>query len=521
MMCVRHHPAVLRGCPPSSGAAPARRLARRAARGGSRGSARRAFTLIEVLMAAVIIALGALGLLALFAGAASQQQESSRSTLASFVSANAQRTLEESLGKLVPEIRGTTVTVPLDGRWKHFDQDVNPDRRTLITPPQFAALRAPRVNLPHVLFARVDDGTDDSTPGLAWEGRFVEGGGTAAFTASGALRHFSHANIDADSLTMRVEISYLVPAGGAYVRDGRLSLELRREPKLSSTDTNYASDRPAEGRFIYTLNGLRTRDPEYVPGPFDTDSGPLCYAIVDIAHGVDSLDPARLVEFEIYDPNLQSARIERIVATQFNWRTKQLLSVSDRLVRRSDDTAPTGTRPDLAFSVLYRLSPGDAKAAMFVYQLTATSSSGDYEPRESLADFDADRAPLRRVRNVVLREDTALKQTRIEVTGEANAFITAPGQVVVIERDGVNPGSDGIYRVQRQVRVGDVFQGYLDRSPRRGGRAILTASERQNGTPRSVDVIGVAETHTSGDPSGSVWRLRPVEGRIIQVPLAQ
>lgn len=517
MMCVRHHPAVLGGCPPARCAAPVRR----GSHGGSRGGSRGAFTLIEVLMAAVIIALGALGLLALFAGAASQQQESSRSTLASFVSANAQRTLEESLGKLVPDVRGATVTVPLDGRWKHFDQDNTPGRRTLVAPPQFAALRAPRVNLPHLLFARVDDGTDATTPGLAWEGRFVEGGGSAAFTASGAVRHFSHANIDPDSLTMRVEISYLVPAGGAYVRDGRTSLELRREPMLNSGDTNYASDRPGEGRFIYTLNGLRTRDPNYVPNGFETDSGPFCYAIVDVSQSNDPTNPApaRVVEFEIYDPNLLSARIERIVATQFNWRTKQLLSVSDRLVRRSDDTAPTGTRPDLAFSVLYRLSPGDAKAAMFVYQLTATSSSGDYEPRESLADFTNDRAPLRRVRNVVLREDAALKQTRIEVTGEANAFITTPGQVLVIESEGVNPGSDGIYRVQRQVRVGNVFQGYLDRSPRRGGRAILSADDRQNGTARSVDVIGVAETHTADD--GSVWRLRPVEGRIIQIPLAQ
>lgn len=64
---------------------------------------RRAFTLIEVLMAAFIIGLGVLGLAALFAGAAFQQQISSEITASITLSRSAEAEIASQIGTLRPE----------------------------------------------------------------------------------------------------------------------------------------------------------------------------------------------------------------------------------------------------------------------------------------------------------------------------------------------------------------------------------------------------------------------------------
>ena len=68
---------------------------------------RRAFTLIEVLMAAFIIALGVLGLVALLAGAAFQQQISSEITASITLSRSAESSIAAQIGTLRPECNVT------------------------------------------------------------------------------------------------------------------------------------------------------------------------------------------------------------------------------------------------------------------------------------------------------------------------------------------------------------------------------------------------------------------------------
>ena len=69
--------------------------------GRSRGGVRRdAFTLIEVLIATFIFALGILGLLALFAGAAVQQQAASQVTNSVFASNAAEAVVGRVAGRI-------------------------------------------------------------------------------------------------------------------------------------------------------------------------------------------------------------------------------------------------------------------------------------------------------------------------------------------------------------------------------------------------------------------------------------
>ncbi len=60
----------------------------------------RGFTLIEILMAAFVLALGAIGLIALFAGAAAQQQRAAYTTSAATVTSNADAILARSVTQL-------------------------------------------------------------------------------------------------------------------------------------------------------------------------------------------------------------------------------------------------------------------------------------------------------------------------------------------------------------------------------------------------------------------------------------
>ncbi|TVQ77562.1 MAG: hypothetical protein EA380_07240 [Phycisphaeraceae bacterium] len=79
---------------------------------------RRAFTLIEVLMAAFVIALGVLGLVALLAGAAFQQQISSEITASITLSRSAESSISAQIGTLRPECTNPNPDAQFQpGRW--------------------------------------------------------------------------------------------------------------------------------------------------------------------------------------------------------------------------------------------------------------------------------------------------------------------------------------------------------------------------------------------------------------------
>jgi len=70
------------------------------------------FTLIEVMMATVIMALGILGLLALFAGTARQQQVSSEATRSLLITSNARAIMGSAVGRLDDAIDNAGLSTP-------------------------------------------------------------------------------------------------------------------------------------------------------------------------------------------------------------------------------------------------------------------------------------------------------------------------------------------------------------------------------------------------------------------------
>jgi prepilin-type N-terminal cleavage/methylation domain-containing protein len=486
---------------------------------------RHAFTLIEVLIATVIIALGALGLLALFAGAAAQQQASSRTTLSSFITSAAESGLVNRFGKFATDPNNAASSSALaavsDGVWRPLTMDAA--RHTLLTPPgTFSLVDAS----PETLFSFPGPTTPDS-PGQPEEHRFVAGNPTGIY-GNGNLRNFSFGDIEPESLDITISISGLDSMG---TRINLGTLNYSRVPGVS-----YDSDEPERELYIYTRDGSRTKDPRYTPrfpgDPLPPEDPELeaDYVIVDVSlrrNQSDAIRPARIYALQIpslLSPgNAESRRVESIVTDEYEWRDEQLVTLRERIVLRPDASSLTGTRPDLAYSVLYKrdASTGSASAAIIVYQLTAASSRAEYLPREQAGDVDANRAPIRRT-TITLGENVTTRQQFIRTQNPPDAWITSAGQIVVFEGDPATntPGADGVYRVIRQEVRDGTYIGYLDRAPRFRNRAVVSTAAAQSGQTVQARVFGIAESVTSRSDS-SVWTLRPVEARVFQVPISQ
>lgn len=494
-------------------------------------TARRAFTLIEVLIATVIIALGALGLLALFAGAAAQQQASSRTTLSSFITSAAESGLVSRFAAFATDRNNASSSNALaavsDGVWRPLTMDSA--RHTLLTPPGTFSL----VDFPsdsETLFTRPSSPSPD-LPNQPEEHQFLGGNPTGVY-ASGNLRNFSIGDIEPDSLVIEVQYTSLVDDGmGGYVRTAPVVNTYSRVPGV-----NYDSDRIDQDLYIFTLDGSRTKDPLYTPrlpgDPLPPEDPALeaDYVIVDVSlrrNQADAIRPARLYAMSIASlvssGNVESRRIESIRTNKYKWRDEQLVTLRDRVVLRPDSTSATGTRPDLAYSVLYKrdANSGSASAAIIVYQLTAASSRAEYLPHELAGDVDARRAPIRRT-TVTLGENVATRQQFIRTQSPADAWVTSAGQIVVFEGDASRnvPGADGVYRVIRQEVSNGTYTGYLDRSPRFRNRAVVSTAAAQAGQMVQARVFGIAESVRSRSDD-SAWTLRPVEARVFQVPISQ
>lgn len=492
---------------------------------------RRGFTLIEVLIATVIIALGALGILALFAGAAAQQQSSSRTTLSSFITSAAESTLTERFGSLAADQNSSSSMSALaavsDGVWRPLTMDAR--RHTLLTPPGIFSL-VDFASETETIFTRPNSANPD-LPGQTEEYRFLGGSPTGVF-ASGNLRDFSHGDIEPDSLSFDVEYTSLASDGmGGFVRSAPVTLSYAR---ISGVD--YDSDEPQRDLYIYTRDGLRQKDPRYqprLPGdplPPENPEEEADYIIVDVSmrrNQANTVRPASIYALQILEVRSplgdESRRIESIQTNKYQWRDEQLLTMRDRVVERPDASSRTGSRPDLAYSVLYKRDAvsGSASVAILVYQLTATSSNAQYLPFEQVGDVDARRAPIRRA-TVTLGENVETRQQFISTQTPGESWVTSAGQIVVFEGNAGNgtPGADGVYRVIRQERVGSTYFGYLDRAPRFRNRAVVSTSAAQQGQTQLVTVFGVTENVRSRT-DGSEWTLRPVDARVFQVSISQ
>jgi len=476
----------------------------------SKGRSDRGFTLVEVLIATFIIALGVMGLLALFAGAARQQQTATQTALAGVVASGAEAILEQKLGMLQ---RPTDADGrPLDeklrsGVWYPIPLEKNPldeDNPALVLNPitdspdcsgtRFLVVKARS----ETLYSQSDTNLL-ALPGIAG---FKNGSPTDALEM---IRDFSHRRVLADSLRVRVTVRNA--AGQAIV------LSYFRKAPPTPPELNYAADQPNSSRFVFPLNG----EPSHAgPSGIDPD-----YLIVDTRDptrvGPNETALASIYEMEIgaVRENKATQYIESVEAEEYEWKTERIVSLRDRV------------RKDVSYSLLYSQDESGGRMAVVSYQMTPDSGSAVFVPPERCSqDFSQssrEKNPPLREAELELRYDKVALAYYMTVKGDNDKFrwAIAPGQLLIVAGVENSPsgriedmGSENAVRVARQERTerGEL-RAYLDDSPRRRGVSLLKPDSEG---PQDVRVFGVNDVVTSTKDQ-SRWRLKPLDVRFISM----
>lgn len=466
-----------------------------------RSSARHGFTLIEVMMATFIIGLGVLGLLALFAGAARQQQIASQTTSSVQAANNAVARLSLRVGQL--EGPGLSTLSTTGNRVWYAAKSRSSDDPTLVltlepsSMDRIFALIEPSQPTPIALYERPLSGalSTVSDPGFpaggAPDGPFV-----------GNVRALPDRRIDPD--TIQLEVVLVNSMTNAPER------RLYSRPPMDDPNEFLNCAPPNQWAF---WNGGVTSTNDFVV--IDVQESPL-----------DAVTPARLAGLNIPDAALAPIVVDRVELADYRWRSDELLSLSDRLVYAPDATAPGGRRPTIGFAVLYRKFDAQSQVALFSYTLTPPSGSAVYVPPETPGD-DTDGtqpfgAPLSQVSATLGWDETRQEYYFETLTPEAS-WVLEPGQELLVGQceSGCGDllssgGSDLPVRVVSRVEMGGgLARGYLNDSPRNGNRSYLPS---RASPPAELSVWGIRDrVRSQTDRTGPAWRLRPLDVQVIQV----
>lgn len=509
--------------------------------------ARRGFTLLEVMVAVVILGLGILGLSALFAGAAAQQARSTETNLSVGFARNAEAMLSRELGK----ISGPSAAVigGQEGRWLHVpmaDETTNACSKYSLTIDSYGTggLYFLVESAPQVIY-------------LAPAGA-IAAAAAPIFGSSAALNQIFAGSINAlpdrrvhpAELSVTVNISRRVPvAGGGFTEVEARSVTFVPGPTLTDPNRdppynniilrpedpglgapysqafgamdfdvpfNTSSPNPPLAAFIAShvgMNGFRQFviiDPADLPGPCNERA--RVWFFVELAGGAEP-------EF-----------ITSVIFNTYQFRNDRLVSLNDRLVYEPDDRFPGGRRPVMGFTTLVRYFSTSAQLVVFTYGLQPLGVPKDnteklaFLPPERLIDTQngAPNGLLRLLTNsdkLELRYDDVNEQYIVlaEEDNQVQADAVQPGQVLMIQSIAeTGKGADAPVRVisQRQdPRYPGKIVGVLDRGPRSEGRSAL-------GDLNSFALVSVfafnplVESLTSDETE---WRIRPIDARVFQI----
>ncbi|HBS29394.1 MAG TPA: hypothetical protein DEB06_08085 [Phycisphaerales bacterium] len=448
------------------------------------------FTLVEVLIATFVIALGVLGLLALFAGAARQQQVASLTSRAHAHARNAESILGVNFGNLRNTsnnfIPGVWYQLPMQDQFHYLT--VNPRRATggayFLTPSE----ASPRLVWTVLNF---DDADVPVTPDPG-------NGGIVDLAADAGVRRLDPASL-----------SFLVTLIDTGTRQTVTLPPYVRTPALEPQYT----DRPeTSGVASYMPGGLPTSQ----PGQADAD-----YIRVNLELAANGTTPARVLDMNIRAVDPAGTLVIKSIVAFYRIRSDELVSLRDRVLFQPDQAAPNGERPVLAYSVLYRTVGSLTQMAVVSYSLTAGSGGAEWIPPERLSDIQRDPQPTP-VRGVRLRlgfdKDRQAYYLTNEGPEEQSAFALAVGQIILIAgTNAANPGADAPVTVVGQQRLNNQLRAYLDRAPRSGGRNILPAQRRENDQLQNVIAFAVNDVAVSLDNDSSEWRLRALSATVYQV----
>jgi prepilin-type N-terminal cleavage/methylation domain-containing protein len=455
----------------------------------------RAFTLIEVLVATIVLGLGVLGLSALFAGAATQQQTAASVSRSVAFTQSGVGLLGEKLSGIYNA--GGSATVP-DGTW---DALVSDDPSTRLG----GVLRTAFASFPLASSSQFGFLTD-ATSGVFGTIEDVPPGVYSLPTTP--LRH--DRIWIGDGFEIRIRLYTGVFGEGreiAYSMDTRIGP--LGDPALQQFLMGNA---PPPNLVRLWLNG-RYRDPAS-PGDF-----------VTLNTGFDG--GAAVINGQILVPPVtggnSSWRNGEIVSSGYRWFDDLLVSINDRTQYISSETAPNGRLPVMSYHVLYRESNGIAEVAVLTYSLRPLSALRNrrdelpFIPPDTREDFAADEAVLREI-EVRLGQDEAGNYYIVPIEDD-NDWVVESGQILLMSSiDGAasaptspgvepDPGADTPVRVLTVRTIDGERRAILEDSPRIGSRSVL---ENPNDTI-DIHVWAVAPLVRSRSSDRTEWQLTPVE----------
>ncbi|GEM_PF-2665308 len=504
------------------------------------------FTLIEVLIAAVLLALGALSLLVLFAGAATQQRLASESTQSLLTTKSAEATIGPRFGRMAGPALGAVST----GEWfvLPVDEETVGDSRE----PGSSVLTIDPLKNGSLYFVVEEEGEtslyeyqgQEQSPGNALfagryrhdtgEGDVPSGNDSGVFLGGNARRStlstFAHSRLDPSTLN---DIFVVVR-------------ERRETPEGTEEFRDLAPIRYALVNEAEALSGF---GPDFPPNPLEpggfrvdpnddilmyTPSGsvdPDDYILLDVngkggPNEIEDVSPGGLVSFSIESVHQESISnpipssnkvpryVSRIYADGYGWRTAELSDRRDRVsLDRNGD-------PKSGYAVLYRTTTtGATQMALATYLIRGSAEEGAAFVPVERVDRDgqlfrrpADDHPLQRV-TVRLAYDDERERYFVRPTDREENWSIEAGQFLLIEKgprfdDG---GADAPVRVVSQLTVDGERRGYLDRVPRVNGRTMLP----DRGRTETLEAFAVQDVIR--DVEGVSWRLEPGGMRIFQV----
>lgn len=489
----------------------------------------RAFTLIEVLLAVFIIALGSIGLFALFAGVAEQQRRASEATRAVGIGQGA-------IGVLRADRVGALA--------EPGDPAANPPLSTPFPDPKYGFPIRDDVWYPAFVYDNRADAEYGDTLTIA----------PADATATTQSRFFV---VDAGEVEVYSNPAQLVGAGPtvAPISGSPGVTPVWNEPApFNGVLVTELSDRrlhPGSVRITFiatsTVDGREETlavfdDLELLQNPFNSPieynnavltnpQFPGASVTVNYALLPWRAQPAfalGLRGFDLAAVPLQPTQWISSIRVRYHFRNDRLLSLSDRIVSVPDADAEGGRRAEFGSAIFYRrTSSGGTQVAVLTYSVRPLSRGGRFIPPERWQDFIDDRGLVRRA-EVRLGYDEDLRQYYIEPIRADQGFLARTDQIILVAGDPrpttLNPvplrtlGADQPVRVTRVVGdPADITAArlYLSEAPRVAFRPI-------NGRPsanaqENVIVYALADRVVSLDDRGTSWVVRPIDMRIFDI----
>jgi len=502
----------------------------------------RAFTLIEVLIASLILGLGTLGLLVLFAGAAQQSRQATETTSA-VLAANSAAAI---LAKRFSNIDGETAQLAniSEGEWIFIgaindtssdsfgaltiDPNNAGDLFFTVTQPDPVTLYEPA---PSSTSAIRGSGAFNTSVPSSPDGNDISTFGAAPADPDSPIRDFPHPRLDPDSLNAVYIVTDDADNIPANARLGPRTIVYRRVAKNTSPNppadfpnpingwnpdlfpASTSGDNPFE---IYTPSGT-------LPGPANPSHIVLQLRNTDLT-ALDN-DPqlrAFVNAFHIGEVDGDVTRVvRRIFVPSYTYRTATAISLRDR-VRYNADGEPT-----LGYALLYRAPEnGTPEIGVFTYAIRsrniadpdgvngnifAPDESVQGVPNDPLATPNED-APLQVVSGSLAYDDN-LRQYYITVNDDDNEWALQQGQIILVANGptvSTPSGSQDLGGADIEVRVvatrtvNGRTRGYLDRSPRARAQAMAPP---QAGASGPITFAAIQEDIT--DEAGNRWQLQP------------